>query len=331
MQNLPDFKAILSSRAYDPDFTPPAENILFSIQGETIGSLENFIVFSGLAKQGKSLFLTAAISSAITQSEIFTMQLRPDKIRPKIAYFDTESGVNDFYKHIDRIKFFSQVKRLPDFIYPYCTRPDSPKMQKRLILEHFNNNPDTSVLIIDGLLDLCMNYNDEVETRQLINWLKKISVEFKVLIITVLHTTKDGGQRLGHLGANTDRWAQSTLNVKKENDTFICESKYLRSSAGFTQIEIKFDKGINRFIQLNAGEVQSNTHFKYSSQDQHNKKLNQFFDGYNLYTYDEFITRIKEIEKRGTNYAKEYFKYLKDQDFIKQNINGLWHDNRKLF
>lgn len=329
-QSIP-FSERLKARQYIPGFKPQQDSIIFKIQQETIGSLQSFIVFSGLPKSGKSTFLTAILASAITGRDVFSMQLISLKDRPKIAYFDTESSIYDFYQHMDRIKKFSGVDELPGNILAYHTREDSPAQQKMLILEHFKQHPDTSVIFLDGLLDMCLNYNDEKETRQLINWLKKLTTVKNILLISVLHTGKDGMQRLGHLGANTDRWAQSTLSVKKEDNKFILEPKFLRSSGGFLPIELEYNKELRQYIQVNQGAIQSKNHWNYYSQDQHFEKLNEIFLLADSYSYDEFIQAIKKLENRGTNYAKEYFHHIKSQGWIRQNFNQKWIDSRKLF
>ena len=59
-------------------------------------------------------------------------------------------------------------------------------------------------------------------------------------MIGVLHLGKGQGETLGHLGSNTDRWAQSTMIVEKNKDLgqFILKPKFLRSSDDFDPIAI---------------------------------------------------------------------------------------------
>ena len=108
-------------------------------------------------------------------------------------------------------------------------------------MEYLKNNPECSILCVDGFLDLCFNYNDEVETRKLTNWFKKITKEFNIMLLGVLHLGKSGGQEtLGHLGSNTDRWANSTLIVEKDkqNNQYVLKPKFLRSAGDFEPIAI---------------------------------------------------------------------------------------------
>ena len=66
-------------KRYDPLKKPAAQEILFTIQNKTIGTIENYIVISGLPKTGKSTFLSAIIGSAMLPDyqDNFTMKLQP--------------------------------------------------------------------------------------------------------------------------------------------------------------------------------------------------------------------------------------------------------------
>ena len=211
-------------------------------------------------------------------------------------------------------------------------------MQKKLISEYLNLNPETSVLIIDGLLDVVMNYNDEKECRELIIWLKKLTTERNILLMAVLHTGKDGTQRLGHLGANTDRWAQSTLTIEKEIDEndnlqskYVLKSKFLRSSAGITPIEIQYNKFSDNWEMINEHVLIEKNHWKFYNKFKHNEKIDLLFKIESRLNYESAIKQLQVIEKRGQNYCKEYFKYLKENELIKQDVNGFWYDNRLFF
>ena len=72
------------------------------------------------------------------------------------------------------------------------------------------------------MLDLIHNFNDEVESKMLIEWLKFLTNEYNVLIIGVVHLGKRDNHTLGHFGSMVDRYAQSVVEVvkDKENDIF---------------------------------------------------------------------------------------------------------------
>jgi hypothetical protein len=95
-----------------------------------------------------------------------------------------------------------------------------------------------------------MNYNDEVESRMLINWLKKITSQANILLIGVVHTGKKDGLTLGHFGSMIDRYCQSVLSVEKDNkeQTFELKGKFLRSDIEFSPIKIMNDNGVFRQV-----------------------------------------------------------------------------------
>ena len=241
MQNLLDYEKILNSRHYKDDYTPPAESVIFSIEGNTVGTLGNFSAFTGLPKAGKSTFVNALISSAYALTgESFGMKLAPIAGRPMIGYFDTESAEFDFYKNITRIKRMAGRENLP-FFNAFTMRQDSSVIIMELI-EFYCKSYPASIVIIDGLLDLMINYNDERESKNLIDWLKRLTNVYNIFILGIIHTGKKDGHTLGHFGSMIDRYSQSVLEIvyDQENKLYRMKPKFLRSSGVFDEIAIQF-------------------------------------------------------------------------------------------
>lgn len=242
MTNGHDLTELLKARKYQPGHKPNAENVVWTINGKVIGCLENYCVISGLPKASKSTYAAACLASALVPpfQSVFGIKINLPADRNRIAYFDTESSQWDFYRQMEKVRNFADKKTVPDFLDAFSMREDMPGRIRKLIEQYLQDNTDCSCVIVDGFLDLCLNYNDETETRLLTNWFKRITKQYNILLIGVLHLGKGHGETLGHLGSNTDRWAQSTLIVEKNKDTkqFILKPKYLRSSEDFEPIAI---------------------------------------------------------------------------------------------
>lgn len=234
--------ALLKARRYDAANRPPAQEPIFTIQGKVVGCLQSYIVFSGLPKASKSTFVGAAAASALVPpfQGIWGMKLQLPVNRPRIGYFDTEMSQFDFYRQIDKIVSLADKQKLPDYFDAYSMREDMPSKIRIMIEQYLIENKDCSCLIVDGLLDLCLDYNDPKETRLVTNWLKRITKQYDILLIGVLHLGKGHGETLGHLGSNTDRWSQSTMIVEKNKDTgqYVLKPKYIRSDGDFEPIAI---------------------------------------------------------------------------------------------
>jgi len=160
--------------------------------------------------------------------------------RQRIGYFDTEMSSFDFYRQVDKIITLAEKKSLPPTFDAYSLREDMPSKIRAMIEQYLIENKDCSCIFVDGMLDLCLDYNDPRETRLVTNWLKRITKQYDILLIGVLHLGKGQGETLGHLGSNTDRWSQSTMIVEKNRDVgqFVLRPKYLRSDEDFEPIAI---------------------------------------------------------------------------------------------
>jgi hypothetical protein len=70
-----------------------------------------------------------------------------------------------------------------------------PGRIRAMIEQYLIDHKDCACIIVDGLLDLCLNYNSEEETRRLTNWFKRITKQYNVLMIGVLHLVKARAKR----------------------------------------------------------------------------------------------------------------------------------------
>lgn len=242
----PDILQTLELRRFNQDYMPPPDSRILSIRGKLIGSLNNFVIYSGLPKTGKTTYISALMASALHLGEFFGMKLDLPADRKRLAYFDTESSEYDHYRTISRIKQFTTFNRLPDTFDSFMLRQDDHAAIMQYIEHYCKGYPDAAVLIIDGLLDLMLNYNSEEESKRLIQWLKRITAQYNVLIVGILHLGKKDKETLGHLGSSTDRYAQSTLLIEKDKaaDTYNLTAKFLRSDGDFEPIAIKNYSGV---------------------------------------------------------------------------------------
>lgn len=235
---------LLKSRHFDANYEPPPESVILTIYDTyNLGSLGNYTVLSGLPKAGKSLYMSAILSSALSiESNVFNLKLNVNCSVDHIGYFDTESNDVDFYKNLKRIKSLAGINRFPKKFNAYRTRRDGYQMNKTMITVYIES-VRPKVVVIDGILDLVKNFNDESESRELVDWLKRISDEYNVLIIGIIHTGKKDGFTLGHLGSMIDRYAQSVLEIVKDSEynVYTLRPKYLRSATDFTPQSIQFN------------------------------------------------------------------------------------------
>lgn len=324
-QQQPTIAEILEARRYDQSLTPPADQVIFSIDGKTIGSLQSFIGLSGLPKAGKSKFVVGAVASAFMPGDVFGMNITLPENKRRIGYFDTEQTDYEFHKHMVLLKNFAGLNGLPGWFDAFKCREDGPERIKELVQTYLQKFPDCGVLVLDGFLDCLNDFNDVAESKAFINWLKLITKQANILLIGVLHLGKKDGHTLGHLGSMVDRYCQSLLKVEKDKEQgiYTMSAEMLRSAADdITPISLMNVGG--QWQQTHAAPKETKQAAKVITIDLHKIRLQQIFQHTNSMDYKTLLAAVVEDYGIGTNAGKKMINELKDKNLIRKNSNGLY-------
>lgn len=328
-----EISELLHKRKFDRTKEPEPEQVIFRIDNKKIGSLQNLVTITGRQKNGKTRYISAAIASALTRSDIFSIYIRTPPGRGRVCFFDTEQGDFDFYRTIKQIQDFSGGY-LPENFDAYNTREDEPEATLKMIELYLKNNPDCSIMVIDGLLDLIIDFNNVAESKHLTNFLKRITKEYNCLIIAVIHRGKGSDTTIGNIGSMADRLAQSILKVEKnkEKNTFILSADFLRSDEDFTPVEIYYDgdNWAQTFHTQEPSKIHPMTKIKELKPrpediplQEHKHKVYQIFrEPTTRINYENLIKMIKEFYTSGRNWAVDCLKYLKENQIIFRDVDG---------
>jgi hypothetical protein len=243
---------ILFDRSYRNGYTPPPVQKMLVINERLCGSQSNIVVFSGLPKSGKSSFLSAAIASAFVPYSIFNIATHLPPKRKGLLLMDTESSEDDFYRQMQRIKSHIGKDELPKTFHGFMLRDRVANEIKEYTEYYLSIHPEISIVYVDGLLDTLMNYNDERESKGNIDWLKRITATYKILLVGVVHTGKKDNHTLGHFGSMVDRYCQSVMVVEKDEKEVpplhTLKSKLMRSDGNIEPITLQNNNGY--FVQI---------------------------------------------------------------------------------
>lgn len=298
-----DLHEKLNSRKFKNGYQPPDENVIFKIANKPIGSSCSFVTFVGLPKAGKSTFITSAVASAFTTWDIFGMKLDFPKDRKRICYIDTESSDYDYYRVLERIRGQILLDRLPSNFDSFLFREDNPHDIQSMIEIYLKENPDCSILVIDGILDLISDFNSVEQSFFLVQWLKKITKQHDLLILCVLHLGKKDQNSIGHIGSYLDRKSQSVLKIEKnkEKRTLDLIPTFLRSTDDFDPISIQHSNG--QWYQVSDDPLPKGEYLFGMEKRSLMTKL--LFEPKN---YKDLITEFSEFTGKGQTTAKKIIK-----------------------
>lgn len=308
---------LLQETKFDPAQERPQHKTVFRIRFKRVGNLGDTVTFSGLPKAGKSKYISGAIAAAITGQSVFDLNIKLPDHKKRIVHFDTEQSKADHYDMIDLIKklsgyadnsmaaFFAQA----NFETHQCRKIKAEHMLN--LIEYFLKMPankNVGMVFLDGLLDVVNNMNDTNYSSYLKQWIKRITEEYEVLLISVIHRTKGADKSAGHVGSEIERVSQSVLMIEKipKGDGFVIDRyrlkpEYMRSDDFFDPIDIYFNPQLSLwelcdFIEDQKPQKPTKRTPLEIPADEHESNVRHIFSSQPLYSkYDDFIRKIKEV------------------------------------
>lgn len=326
---------ILANAKTNPNVEPGTAEIMMFIEGKEIGTIGNFITVTGIEKAGKGVVLSGILAAALSHTDIWGIKMRLPEDRKRVALFDTEQSERDFLRYTRNIR--TQIGcDLPDTFDAFRMRNVEPNTIVLCIEEYLRGNPQTSFIVLDGLLDLVGSFFNDTErsdslVRKIMSWPER----YNCFIIGVLHRSKSVGNTLGHFGSMSNRKAQSVLLVQKDPETkhIVLSGEYIRTAGDFTPIELKYDTWEHKWMQT---DYQAETEklvkrmiLKPSELDisVHKTNVARIFNSQEVQPYKTLVQNISEIYASGQNWAKQCIPHLINECLIFKSEHG--YSNRQ--
>ena len=298
--SLDDYRVDLSRN----DIT---QQIVVTIQGQTILTLGSLCILTGKPKARKTSFLHAFLASGLMDDGIWGIRTQLTDDKNHVCLIDTEQSIFDLYQSLGRLSSMINKKldTLTNFSV-YSTRAGDVEKTMSVIDTICKNNPKIGLIAIDGLIDLVNDINDVREAKYSINFLKKICDTYNVAIIGIIHQNKSTNYSLGHLGSFASRFAQSELSIEKLDDgTSEMRATYLRSAGDIMPIKIDYDDANGRYdIVDNLKKIPVDSNL-----------IVEIFAGTIALTYKDLVTRAKIITGNN-NYQ------------VEKKLIPIWYANR---
>jgi hypothetical protein len=191
------------------------------------------------------------------------------------------------------------------------------------------------IIILDGILDFLYSYNDEAESKALINLLKRWSKQGNCLIVCILHVGKTTGSTVGHFGAMADRAAQTVIEVKRNDidklTTYTLIPKTARSADPSIMQPVEIYWNIQERQWQEAGHINGLIKAKDKIKpedlhpDQHTAALRRIFDARGLQLkYSVLVMEIHQAYNQPNRWAKECVSFMLTNQMLVKNSEGLY-------
>lgn len=184
-----------------------------------IGGDGDMITFCGLQKTRKSAVATCAASCFITGGSNNSLKFEAENPEGRnLIYIDTEQSKYENWWTCNQMLWQQGLSQnRPNFHAFRVTELDLTKKIQFLdyVVKKVGN---VGCVLLDGIVDLCQDYNDQKESRALVEWIRRIASINNFLLINVLHNARSTGKARGHLGTELLNKGKCNINITKDKE-----------------------------------------------------------------------------------------------------------------
>lgn len=206
----------------------PDPEYLIEIGGVPTMPKGNLVALSAKWKNGKTFFCD--ILAAVFLGSDHFASCRSRRTEGKVLFFDTEQAESDTARIHKTISAMTPQERHNDYEV-FCLREAAidTDVDQNAVVSRFEfisrsiaqEHPD--LVIVDGIADLIYNYNDVIESQDMVNKLAAIANKHNCCIVVVMHQNKglkDKNMK-GHLGTMLFQKCSDVFNVEKCGSVFV--------------------------------------------------------------------------------------------------------------
>lgn len=180
--------------------------------------------FTGFAKSRKTGVLKGLAAAALKlpqKDPILNFQV--DIGSEKVLWFDTEQSTRRARNVQKNIYTLSDLDHKEDnerfHFYPLRVLKN-PKVRFEYVKEIIKHTDNVGIICLDGIVDLVTDYNDQKESRAVIDWVMEVTESKNCIFCPVLHLAQTTGQLRGHLGTEIRNKADWVIKTTKLGEDY---------------------------------------------------------------------------------------------------------------
>ena len=172
----------------------------------------NLHTLRGAPKTGKSAAGLALIAAAL-KGEFIGIKANRDNLA--VLWIDTEQDKNTLRQKARAVLDMAGLDAQPEALKVVAVRGyGRPAEALAATLQAIEENA-ADFVFLDGVVDLCQAFNDEVESREVVRRLEAHAEQYGAAILGLIHTNKKDDEARGHLGAIMQQKSAEIYQVNK--------------------------------------------------------------------------------------------------------------------
>ena len=213
-------------------------NFIPAIHG--LGGFGELYTITGADKSGKTRLKNWLVQSCLTGD--FVESWKVDIQGKNIIDIDTEQSAADTWKNMSYIMKDAGLTTTPENYYNFSVGEHDLNDMLAFIEYSIERVGNVGAFFLDGIVDLCPDYNDLKASQALIKHIRHLSIKHGVLFFSILHNARSTGGARGHLGTeslNKSKVVIDSRELKEQSSERGVEGK----GTGIFQVSIKRRRG----------------------------------------------------------------------------------------
>lgn len=299
-------KTILDQSKDYPEPIP----LVYLVNGEDkrpIMTKGSFSLWQGKAKSKKTTVLGMAIASYISPIQsIDTVRFERASDTGKVLFIDNEQGASYAARTMRRILSIAGVEN--SALLNYCDfRQGSPNDRFHMIVAALQRDPEINIVVIDGLVDLMVDFMDAQEGHELIRQILSLCSFYDIHIAGILHQNKGDKNARAHVGTISGQKCEIEISCEVNPNDKAMTIVECRAARGipFETVAIRWDKGslpvfVQDFQPEMSGSVKGKVKFGVDSLTdvEHIHAVNEVFKSDNAVNNSALKDFIKVVLKK---------------------------------
>ena len=184
-------------------------------------------VITGKQKAGKS-YVLLCLEVALLRGEF--MGFISTKENYRILHIDTEQHESNVSKKVSIVHLLCGLpeERNDRFIVLTLRKLSSKERLEKCIEAIEEYRPD--LVVIDGIRDLCKDFNDITESADLVGILMTLCSQYQIAIMNVIHENKADKNMRGHLGTELANKSSEVYSAANDNNLIKIEQSICRNA-----------------------------------------------------------------------------------------------------
>jgi hypothetical protein len=210
------------------DNQPPDTPPIITLNGKGILTYQNVTAIIAAQGSGKSA-VCEAVAAAVINKDADCLGFKVSDDCAHVIYIDFERTKNDVWNSFNRMCRRSRVNygEMPNNVLIAGMRSIPRLEQRKEAISDLLTNNKCSLLILDGAGDMVTDTNDLDQAIECRIFLRQLTVDHKLSILTTLHPNPNSLKPRGHIGSEILREAEAVLVIKKvEGESRIITSDF---------------------------------------------------------------------------------------------------------